>query len=101
MATIVFEGPGTLQLEEGGKVYAPGDPMPARFSDQQRVSLQATGLRFTYQHDEPVVTPDDVPAEMAAAEQIGGPAVVAAVEDVSKDDVKSDEPAPRASRKGN
>lgn len=108
MARVTFDGPGTLQLEEGGKVYQPGDPMPQSLTDIRRVQLQGVGMRFTYQHDEPVVLPDGETAEMAAAAQIdppmGGPAVVAAVEDMPKSDAptieeKPDEqPAPRASR---
>lgn len=96
---LVFQG-GTdeLRLEEGGKVYHPGDPMPKSLSHARRVALQAAGIRFETRHHEPVVTADGKPAEMAAAAQIDGPAVVAAVEDVPKTD--DEQPAPRAARKG-
>lgn len=107
---ILQGGTDELLLEEGGKVYRPGDRMPKSLSHERRLSLQAAGIRFETRHPEPVLTPGGAPAEMAAAEQIdpppGGPAVVAAVEDVPKDDVGGadirapQEPAPRAPRKG-
>jgi hypothetical protein len=108
VADLIFDGPDTLFLEEDGKAYRPGDRMPHSLSHERRVNLQEAGLRFTTVHEEPVVTPDGKPAEMAAAEQIEGPAVVAAVDDApiavrdgaSKAD-ESEQPAHRASRKGN
>lgn len=77
---LIFEG-GTdiLQLEPGGKEYKPGDVIP-RLSHARRVALQATGIRFTTRHHEPVVTPDGKPAAMAAAEQMPEGAVIVAVE---------------------
>lgn len=106
MSYLRFDGPGTLQLEEGGKVYEPGERMPGSLSAIRRAQLQAGGLRFTTVHDEPVVTPEGTPAAMAAAEQIeppmGGPVVVAAVEDTPKADDErptTEQPAPRASRR--
>lgn len=96
---ILQGGTDELQLEEGGTVYHPGDPMPKSLSHARRVALQAAGVRFETRHTEPVVTPDGEPATLAAAEQIdppmGGPAVVAAVEDVPKD-----EPSPTRRGRG-
>lgn len=109
---LIFQGGvDTLQLEEGGKEYKPGDQMPKSLSQQRRVALQAAGIRFETRHPEPVLTPDGKPAEMAAAGQIdpppmGGPVVVAAVEDVPKAEVppvdrtSNEQPAPRAPRRG-
>lgn len=81
---ILIGGTDELQLEEGGKIYRPGDVMPRSLSHAKRVSLTAAGLRFETRHHEPVLTPDGQPATISAAEQIepppGGPAVIAAVE---------------------
>lgn len=99
--TLVFlGGSDTLQLEEGGKVYLPGDPLPKNLSQARRVSLQSAGIRIETRHDEPVLAPDGTPDTHAAAGQIdpppGSPAVIAAVEDVPKQ-----EPAPaRTAKKG-
>jgi hypothetical protein len=87
---ILQGGTDRLQLHEGGKVYVPGDRLPKNLGQQQRVSLQAAGVRFEWRYPEPVLTPDGEPATMAAAEQIdpepgAGPVVIAAVEDVPKD----------------
>ncbi len=51
---LIFQG-GTdaLQLAPDGPVYHPGDPMPESLSDQQRIALQATGIRFFTRHPEP------------------------------------------------
>lgn len=99
----LMDGIDELQLEEDGKVYRPGDAMPKNLSHAKRVSLQAAGVRFETRHDEPVLMPDGTPAEMAAAEQIEGPAVVAAVEPMPPaPETSADEPAPqprRAARK--
>lgn len=104
---VLVSGTDELYLDEDGKVYRPGDRMPRTLSHARRVALQAAGIRFETRHDEPVVTPEGRPAELAGAEQIdppaGGPAVVAAVEDRPTTD--ADEPAPpradrAATRKG-
>lgn len=79
---LIFEGGSdTLQLEDGGKVYRPGDVIP-RLSQERRIVLQSHGIRFSTRHYEPAVTPDGTPAEMAAARQIPEGAVVAAVVDM-------------------
>ncbi len=90
---ILLGGTDNLQLTEGGKVYRPGDPMPKNLSHKRRLSLQAAGIRFEMRYHEPVLMPDGKPAEIAAAEQIDGPAVVAAVVDQPKDEPR------RAARK--
>ena len=80
MADLIFVGGSdTLQLEDGGKVYRPGDVIP-RLSQERRILLQNAGIRFTTRHVEPTVTPDGKPAEMAAAEHLPDGAVVAAIE---------------------
>jgi hypothetical protein len=93
---LLMSGTDELYLDEDGKTYRPGDRMPRTLSHARRVALQAAGIRFETRHDEPVITPEGRPAEMAAAEQIdppqGAPAVVAAVEDRPK--TGADEPAP-------
>lgn len=79
---LIFEGGSdTLQLEDGGKVYRPGDVIP-RLSQARRIVLQSHGIRFVTRHYEPPVTPDGAPAEMAAARQIPEGAVVAEVVDM-------------------
>ncbi len=92
---VFMDGAAELQLEPDGTVYRPGDRMPKSMTQHQRVTLQAAGLRFETRHREAVVTPEGRPAELAAADHIDppapGPAVVAAVEDVPKDDA----PQPR------
>src|SRR5436189_260575 len=39
----LMDGIDELQLEEGGRVYRPGDAMPKNLSHAKRVSLQAAG----------------------------------------------------------
>lgn len=89
-ALIFTGGSDELRLEEGGKVYHPGDALPRNLSRDRLVGLRAAGIRIERRHTEPILTPDGAPATMAAAEQIdppaGGPAVVAAVQDVPKDE---------------
>lgn len=98
---IFAGGADTLQLQEGGKVYRPGDALP-RMSQARKNELRAAGILLTTRHAEPVVTPEGQPATMAAAAQVEGPAVVEAVEDVPKEaNQPKDEPSPsRATRKG-
>jgi hypothetical protein len=50
---VVFLGPGTLRLTEGGREYRPGDEVT--MSDVQRASLAApgVGMRFGAVPDEP------------------------------------------------
>lgn len=100
---ILQGGTDGLQLEDGGKVYRPGDPMPKNLAHARVVALQAAGIRFETVHAEPVLTPEGNPAEMAAAAQIdpppGGPAVVAAIQDVPKTEA-SDEPSPSRATRG-
>jgi hypothetical protein len=99
---VLQGGTDRLQLHEGGRVYRPGDALPRSLSHEQRASLRAAGIQIATVHREPVITPEGAPAELAAAEQIepapGGPAVIAAVEDVPKDRLHDEQQ--RANRAG-
>lgn len=95
---ILVGGTDELRLEEGGRVYRPGDVLPKNLSHARRVALQQAGIRFATRHPEPVLLPDGRPAGIAAAEQIDGPVVVAAIEAVPADDPKPEQPR-RAARK--
>lgn len=96
---ILMDGIDELQLEEGGKVYRPGDVMPQTLSNAKRVSLQAAGVRFETRHDEPVLMPDGKPATARAAQHIAGPAVIASIEDApTAPDPPAQEPAPQPRR---
>ena len=102
---LIFQGGSDeLRLDPDGRVYRPGDPLPG-LSQQRRAALAAAGIRIETRHEEPVLTPDGRPATIAAAEQIDGPAVIAAVEPVTAapaDDEPAAQPAqqPRRAAKG-
>lgn len=96
---IFVGGADELRLEEGGRTYRPGDALP-HLGQARQNALRAAGIRLATRHYEPVVTPEGRPSPLAAAEQIEGPAVVAAVEAVPPADPTPDEPARRAPRKG-
>lgn len=68
---IVFiGGSDTLQLEDGGKAYQPGDVMPASLSTDRRLSLQRAGIRFEMRYPEPEPAPAAKPAKDAPAEPV-------------------------------
>jgi hypothetical protein len=97
---LIFQGGSDeLQLEPGGRVYKPGDVLPKDLSQVRKNALRAAGILLTTRHAEPVLTPEGSSATIAAAEQIEGPAVIAAVEPAPSDAPK-DEPSPRATRRG-
>lgn len=78
---VFLGGADTLQLEEGGKVYVPGDPV--QLPDIQRASLMQSGHRFgeVPEVPEPTSAPEPPPplesADVSAAVIAAKPSPVA------------------------